>query len=83
MGCCISLQKPTIYEVTLDDNGVAHRVRSGQGTHLIYVSKDKETHMEKKNSPQSPSSSPTAADEYLPVIPMSLTLPPKVHPQEK
>ncbi|KAI7880313.1 hypothetical protein K492DRAFT_207614 [Lichtheimia hyalospora FSU 10163] len=49
MGCCFSQQdKSTVYEVTLDANGVAHRVPNGQGTHFIHVSKESETHMEEK-----------------------------------
>ncbi|CDH61410.1 predicted protein [Lichtheimia corymbifera JMRC:FSU:9682] len=49
MGCCFSQQdKSTVYEVTLDANGVAHRVPNGQGTHFIHVSEDSETHMEEK-----------------------------------
>lgn len=37
-----------VYEVTLDANGVAHRVPNGQGTHFIHVSEESETHLEEK-----------------------------------
>ncbi|KAI8990321.1 hypothetical protein BDB01DRAFT_718247 [Pilobolus umbonatus] len=51
MGCCIShpyFQKETVYEVTLDADGVAQRVPKGQGTHFIHVSNNNETHLEEK-----------------------------------
>ncbi|KAI8883246.1 hypothetical protein K501DRAFT_184893 [Backusella circina FSU 941] len=49
MGCCLShIEKETVYEVTLDADGVAHRVPKGEGTHYIHVSKNSETHMEEK-----------------------------------
>ncbi|KAI8393545.1 uncharacterized protein BYT42DRAFT_551413 [Radiomyces spectabilis] len=51
MGCCYSnplVDKTTVHEVVLDADGVAHRVPKGQGTHLIHVSADNETHMEEK-----------------------------------
>ena len=38
-----------VYEVVLDHNGVARRVPTGQGTHLIYESQFKETRMEQKS----------------------------------
>ncbi|KAG0182116.1 DNA excision repair protein ERCC-8 [Apophysomyces sp. BC1034] len=40
-------EEVTIYEVTVDADGIARRVPKGQGTHLIYVTDD-ETHMEEK-----------------------------------
>ncbi|KAL1931424.1 hypothetical protein VTP01DRAFT_9566 [Rhizomucor pusillus] len=43
-----SVDKPRVFEVVLDHNGVARRVPEGQGTHLIHVSQDKETRMEQK-----------------------------------
>lgn len=46
----INHDQSTVYEVTLDANGVAHRVPNGQGTHFIHVSEDSETHMEEKVS---------------------------------
>ncbi|KAI9491360.1 hypothetical protein BDB00DRAFT_767131 [Zychaea mexicana] len=49
MGCCMSAEKSKVYEVVLDHNGVARRVPSGQGTHLIYESQFKETRMEQKS----------------------------------
>ncbi|KAI8329302.1 hypothetical protein BC941DRAFT_476384 [Chlamydoabsidia padenii] len=48
MGCCYSSEKPTVYEVTLDNDGVAHRVPDGQGTHYIHVSESNETVLEVK-----------------------------------
>ncbi|ORZ01594.1 hypothetical protein BCR43DRAFT_414332, partial [Syncephalastrum racemosum] len=42
------LFQTTVYEVVLDQNGVARRVPQGQGTHLIHVTEDKETHLEQK-----------------------------------
>ncbi|KAI9314720.1 hypothetical protein BX666DRAFT_1962677 [Dichotomocladium elegans] len=51
MGCCISQEdKSTVYEVTIDANGVARRVPNGKGTHFIHVSDDCETHLEEKVS---------------------------------
>ncbi|KAG2220518.1 hypothetical protein INT45_000929 [Circinella minor] len=49
MGCCMSAEEAKIYEVVLDHNGVARRVPTGQGTHLIYESQFKETRMEQKS----------------------------------
>ncbi|KAI8147483.1 hypothetical protein BJV82DRAFT_595635 [Fennellomyces sp. T-0311] len=50
MGCCFSqTDKTTVYEVTLDANGVARRVPAGTGTHFIHVSSDYETHLEEKH----------------------------------
>ncbi|KAI9025052.1 hypothetical protein CLU79DRAFT_746008 [Phycomyces nitens] len=85
MGCCYSLEKPTVYEVVLDENGVAQRVRTGQGTHLIHVSKDKETHMEKKITLPSSISSLTCPEAaYKPPTAMTWTAPSlttkKIHP---
>lgn len=40
--------KPTVYEVTLDNDGVAHHVAEGQGTHFIHVSENNETILEEK-----------------------------------
>ncbi|KAI8090326.1 hypothetical protein BDF21DRAFT_411026 [Thamnidium elegans] len=54
MGCCISHDKVSTIEVVLDSNGVARRVPSGQGTHLIRTFPDKETKMERK-TPTKPS----------------------------
>ncbi|KAI7875982.1 hypothetical protein K492DRAFT_167608 [Lichtheimia hyalospora FSU 10163] len=57
MGCCMSYeQEAKVYEVVLDSNGVARRVAKGQGTHLIHVSKHKETRMEQKSDIVLPSS---------------------------
>ncbi|KAI7903945.1 uncharacterized protein BX663DRAFT_551010 [Cokeromyces recurvatus] len=56
MGCCIShpfFEKETVYEVTLDSDGVAHRVPKGQGTHFIHVSPSNETHLEEKTTQSS------------------------------
>ncbi|CAO3590778.1 unnamed protein product [Absidia cylindrospora] len=50
MGCCYSVEKPVVYEVTLDSDGVAHHVAEGQGTHYIYVSENNETILEEKNN---------------------------------
>ena len=38
----------TVYEVTLDANGVARRCPTGKGTHFIHVNQDYETHLEEK-----------------------------------
>ncbi|KAI7860685.1 hypothetical protein BDC45DRAFT_529317 [Circinella umbellata] len=49
MGCCFSqTDKTTVYEVTLDANGVARRCPTGKGTHFIHVNQDYETHLEEK-----------------------------------
>ncbi|SAL98638.1 hypothetical protein [Absidia glauca] len=48
MGCCYSSEKPTVYEVTLDSDGVARHVSEGQGTHYIHVSDSNETILEEK-----------------------------------
>ncbi|KAI9257263.1 hypothetical protein BDA99DRAFT_515947 [Phascolomyces articulosus] len=49
MGCCFSqTDKTTVYEVTLDANGVARRVPAGTGTHFIHVNEEYETHLEEK-----------------------------------
>ncbi|KAI9492455.1 hypothetical protein BDB00DRAFT_873367 [Zychaea mexicana] len=49
MGCCFSqTDKTTVYEVTLDANGVARRVPVGTGTHFIHITSDYETHLEEK-----------------------------------
>ncbi|GAA5798398.1 hypothetical protein EDC94DRAFT_593914 [Helicostylum pulchrum] len=48
MGCCISHDKVGTIEVVVDRDGVARRVPSGQGTHLIRTFPDKETKMERK-----------------------------------
>ncbi|ORZ15892.1 hypothetical protein BCR42DRAFT_44430 [Absidia repens] len=48
MGCCYSSEKPTVYEVTLDNDGVARHVSEGQGTHYIHVSESNETILEEK-----------------------------------
>ncbi|KAI8647920.1 hypothetical protein BD408DRAFT_407989 [Parasitella parasitica] len=56
MGCCIShpcFQKETVYEVTLDADGVAQRVPKGQGTHFIHISSNNETHLEEKTEQSS------------------------------
>ncbi|KAI8137102.1 hypothetical protein BJV82DRAFT_675163 [Fennellomyces sp. T-0311] len=56
MGCCMSSEQSKVYEVVLDQNGVARRVPEGQGTHLIYESQFKETRMEQKSDYTLPSS---------------------------
>ncbi|KAI9302806.1 hypothetical protein BJ944DRAFT_184461, partial [Cunninghamella echinulata] len=38
----------TVYEVTLDNNGVARQVGEGQGTHFIHISEHNETILEEK-----------------------------------
>ncbi|KAG0738696.1 hypothetical protein G6F57_012158 [Rhizopus arrhizus] len=48
MGCCMSYEKSSTIEVVLDENGVAHRVAEGEGTHIIRTYPDKETKIEKK-----------------------------------
>ncbi|KAI8079840.1 uncharacterized protein BX664DRAFT_341584 [Halteromyces radiatus] len=48
MGCCHSSEKPTVYEVTLDHDGIARHVSEGQGTHYIHVSESNETILEEK-----------------------------------
>ncbi|KAI8061107.1 hypothetical protein BC940DRAFT_310579 [Gongronella butleri] len=48
MGCCYSSEKPTVYEVTIDNQGIARHVPEGQGTHLIRVSEANETILEEK-----------------------------------
>ncbi|ORX61419.1 hypothetical protein DM01DRAFT_1122246 [Hesseltinella vesiculosa] len=50
MGCCQSSEKPTVYEVTIDDQGIARHVPEGQGTHFIRVSDNNETILEEKPS---------------------------------
>ncbi|KAG2176108.1 hypothetical protein INT43_005341 [Umbelopsis isabellina] len=56
MGCCISmphlLGKPLVYEVKLDEAGVAYRVESGTGTHYIHINGDEEMFIEEKIRPQ-------------------------------
>lgn len=42
------LSQETVYEVTLDADGVAQRVPKGQGTHFIHISSNNETHLEEK-----------------------------------
>ncbi|KAI9282706.1 hypothetical protein BY458DRAFT_552311 [Sporodiniella umbellata] len=50
MGCCMSSEKSSTIEVLLDENGVAHRVAEGEGTHVIRSYPDKETKIERKTS---------------------------------
>lgn len=46
----MSYEKSSTIEVVLDENGVAHRVAEGEGTHVIRSYPDKETKIEKKSS---------------------------------
>ncbi|KAG2190925.1 hypothetical protein INT46_008967 [Mucor plumbeus] len=65
MGCCIShpfFEKETVYEVTLDADGVAQRVPKGQGTHFIHISSNNETHLEEKTEQTSRSAVTHDAD---------------------
>ncbi|KAK4520580.1 uncharacterized protein ATC70_006457 [Mucor velutinosus] len=77
MGCCIShpfFEKETVYEVTLDADGVAQRVPKGQGTHFIHISsKNGETHLEEKTEqPSRPAVTHDGSNNKWP----SLTTPP-------
>ncbi|CEI92433.1 hypothetical protein RMCBS344292_06691 [Rhizopus microsporus] len=81
MGCCMShcsfSEKETVYEVTLDANGVAQRVPKGQGTHFIHISPHKETLLKEKSDITAPS--PTYHHDKWP----SMTAPiynQRVHP---
>ncbi|KAF7732381.1 DNA excision repair protein ERCC-8 [Apophysomyces ossiformis] len=72
-------QEVTVYEVTVDADGIARRVPKGQGTHLIYVTDD-ETHMEEKANLETYLSKPepTYQASVTPRWPLpSLTPPPR------
>ncbi|KAI9483339.1 MAG: hypothetical protein EXX96DRAFT_557820 [Benjaminiella poitrasii] len=82
MGCCVShpfFEKETVYEVTLDADGVAHRVPKGQGTHFIHVSPNNETHLEEK-TPEHPVVDTNNSNSKWPSLSIPQFYTKRVHP---
>ncbi|KAI8992165.1 hypothetical protein BDF20DRAFT_807110, partial [Mycotypha africana] len=55
MGCCMSNERVnfskdtnTVFEVTIDEQGKAHRVAEGEGTHIIRITPDQGEILERK-----------------------------------